>query len=55
MTCPEKCLKVTLKESRGLHRESHPNDELQAKPLDTPYPQIFSHICISCHSSRLAN
>lgn len=42
MPCPEKCLKVTLKESRGLHRENHPDEELQEKPLDTPYP---SDIC----------
>lgn len=41
--CPEKCLKVRLKESCGLHRANHPANELQTKPLDTLCPSaIFS-------------
>lgn len=55
MPCPGKCLKVTLKESRALLRENHPDYELQEKPLDTPYPSDISHTWISCCSSHLAN
>lgn len=45
MPPPEKCLKVTLKGSRGLQREKHADDELQAKPLDTPRPSnVFSNV-----------